>query len=280
MSENHESEVDKEPTASAPGESGINSSGREGLDPTTVGSDDAASSLTGELDEGGQDENEDAENEDARIKRRAALKLAAGAAAAGAVWTAPKLDGFSVVPNYAAAGTAVVPAKTFRIDTADIAANYPPPGYYNPQPSPDAAGGPGDGCSGQNGDVYALSTPANPGISVNSSGPTASSAINFSYPLGPAGNVVVKVPNGADADSGVTTNIDVAFNIDPPFNKCRVNAAALYGCNAQNTAIPLTINNNPTSGAPNPAPFTATVVSTPPGPVGAAHHVTITVACT
>lgn len=233
-----------------------------------------------QVDASAEESEEIIDTDDARVKRRAALKLAAGAAAAGAVWTAPKLEGFSIVPNYAAAGTAVVAATTFRIDTADIAQNFPAPGYYSPQPSPDAAGNAGDGCSGQNGDVYALSTLANPpGVTVNSAGPTAARAINFSYPLGPAGNVVINVPNGADADSGQTTNIDVAFTIDPPFNKCRVNAAALYGCNAQNTAIPLPINNNPAAGASNPAPFTARVVANPPSPQGAAHHVDITVAC-
>lgn len=48
----------------------------------------------------------DEPREQALIDRRAAMKKAAAAAAvAGAVWSAPRIEGLSLVPDYAAAGT-------------------------------------------------------------------------------------------------------------------------------------------------------------------------------
>lgn len=51
-----------------------------------------------------------------RMDRRDALrKAAAGAAVVGAAWSAPAVKGLTVVPDYAAAGTATGLTRTFRI---------------------------------------------------------------------------------------------------------------------------------------------------------------------
>lgn len=47
-----------------------------------------------------------------RINRRAAMKTAAAAAAAAAVWSAPRVEGLSFVPDYAAAASCAVPSDS------------------------------------------------------------------------------------------------------------------------------------------------------------------------
>jgi hypothetical protein len=218
-----------------------------------------------------------------RIARREAIKkAAAGAAVAGAVWTAPRVEGLSLVPDYAAAGTATaVIEKTFQIGTADFG-NCP--GYYCDDP-----GVAGDGCDNLGDDNYAVANAANPGIVSPSIGPTQNTNIRMDYVLQnagpsptPIGNVRVAMAQGADADLPNTDNtrLNVEFSVDPPFNKCRVSAATLEKC-GENNLNNLPLNNNPAPGATNPAPGNFTVgVVIPGGPgQGQAEFIRITVRC-
>lgn len=56
------------------------------------------------------------ENESAAFDRRALLKKSAvGAAAAGVVWTAPRIEGLSLRPSYAAASSAGLSSASFSV---------------------------------------------------------------------------------------------------------------------------------------------------------------------
>ena len=113
-----------------------------------------------------------------RIARRDALKKAAtGAAVAGAVWAGPRVEGLSLAPDYAAAGTASGISKTFVIDTGGSDG----PGSVNSD-----NGGAGTGCFGggliYGNDWAAVSPATNPGITVTSPQPNArNAAINMDY---------------------------------------------------------------------------------------------------
>lgn len=224
-----------------------------------------------------------------RIARRNALKkAAAGAAVAGAVWNAPRVEGLSLVPDYASAGTGTA-SVTFKIGTADFGNN---PAYYGDDP-----GNAGDGCNNLADDNYAVFNPANgpapanlnnPGITVPAYGPTQSANINMVANLGgpapsPIGTVTVAVASGADADLPNTDNTrwNVAFSVDPPFNKCRVTSVNMKLCgNNTPVAIPVTSPANPPLGTPNAAPGSFTVPIVIPTNPGTAETVTIQVDCT
>lgn len=146
----------------------------------------------------GESRTSDTGDDDSRIDRRAALKKAGAAAvAAGVVWSAPRIDGLSLVPDYAAAGTAAVAAITFNWNSD----------------GPGAAGGsnrfsprPGLGGYTMNG------TCPGPGITANAT-------------LGLVGNATLTLPGATQADGNAFTG-SVTFNIDPPFNKCQITAAS------------------------------------------------------
>lgn len=128
--------------------------------------------------------------------RRAALRKAAlGSAAAAAVWVAPKVEGLSLVPDYAAAGTATTGLITFRLD------------------------GNGPNVLGAGNWMNAAPSPQ---YTVTQDGPSDNQAIILTAPLGPAGNAVWTFPAGLDTDGPAITGGAVVFNIDPPFNRCRV----------------------------------------------------------
>jgi hypothetical protein len=130
--------------------------------------------------------------------RRDALKKGAAAAAVGAVaWSAPRIEGLSVVPDYASAGTNTTPVITFHLD------------------------GNGPGLAGY---VNYMNAGASPAYTINQNGPSANATITMVAPLGPAGNATFTFPSGQDTD-GPAVSAGVNFNIDPPFNKCVIISA-------------------------------------------------------
>lgn len=220
--------------------------------------------------------------DDARVARRDALKkAAAGAAAAGAVWVGPKVDGLSLVPDYAAAGTAAAgTSKTFTID----AGLSDGPGSVN-----NDNGGSGTGCDGGAPPIYgndwaAVSPASNPGVTVTSPQPNArNNAINMDYvypspnPSSPAANVDLLIPSGWDADLNGTETVTVNFAVDPPWNKCRINAVAMNKCNGNAGTVNIGPT-NPSPGATNPGPFSVVVSVPGPQPSNFA-QLKITVSC-
>lgn len=214
-----------------------------------------------------------------RMARRDALKKAAtGAAVAGAVWAGPRVEGLSLAPDYAAAGTASGISKTFIIDTG----NSDGPLSVNSD-----NGGAGTGCDGGTPPVYgndwaAVSPASNPGITVTSPQPNArNTAINMDYvvPSPPSSvNVDALIPAGWDADLNNAQNVTMTFTVDPPWNRCRVNAVSMNKCNGNAGTINIGPT-NPAAGAYNPAPFSVDV--TVPGPQSnTLAQVQITVGCT
>lgn len=213
-----------------------------------------------------------------RIARREALKKAAtGAAVAGAVWAGPRVEGLSLAPDYAAAGTASGISKTFVIDTG---------GSDGPGSVDSDNGGAGTGCFGggliYGNDWAAVSPATNPGITVTSPQPNArNAAINMDYvvPSPPSSvNVDALIPAGWDADLNATQNVTMSFTVDPPWNRCRVNAVAMNKCDGNAGTVNIGPT-NPASGANNPAPFSVNVAVPGPQPSNVA-QVRITVGCT
>ncbi|MCO5311826.1 MAG: hypothetical protein M9952_02690 [Microthrixaceae bacterium] len=210
-----------------------------------------------------EDSNSASVEDDLRVARRDALKkAAAGAAVGGVVWAAPRVEGLSLVPNYASAGTATAGPITFVIESTSRSDGG---GYY--ADSDVSNWGTLNGCDNGDADYHtAINGRSNPSVSISPlPASTQFSAITMSAPLGAAGNAVVTVPNGIDADLNANYTINVAFNIDPPWNKCRINAVTFNKCipGPGPTSGTFTINNNPEPGATNPAPFTAGVTIGP-----------------
>lgn len=179
--------------------------------------------------------------DDHRASRREAIKKAAAAAAvSGVVWTAPRVEGLSIAPDYASAMTGGAPPVYLTIDSADDGSDF------------------GTGCTSGTDYYYFAHTPSpadhnsptpipapyNPGWTLSNSNVRAENApvvltANLPSPVGVIAAVTVTIPNTNDADregGGNEPIMDVAFSgIDPPFNNCRVEAA----------------------GAPAPGPVTA-----------------------
>jgi hypothetical protein len=159
------------------------------------------------------------------------MKGAAGAAAAAAVWSAPRVEGLSLVPDYASAGTATTPVITFRLD------------------------GNGPGLLGANNWMNAAPSPA---YTINSNGPSDNATIVMTAPLGPAGNAVFTFPTNQDTD-GPAFNANVTFNVDPPFNRCVIlSAVADWDGSTSDrgqTNAPFT-NQSPNTTSPRSIPMT------------------------
>ena len=231
-----------------------------------------------------------------RMARREALKrAAAGGAVGGAVWVAPKVEGLSLVPNYAAAGTGAATAR-FSIQAtsrgSDWDTNNSSP-YYTTDVDSDrnnASNNAGlDGCNNGGNDWYVAVAANNPGVTGGPTSvppgqggfgrPSAGSPFRLTAPLGAAGNVSLVVPQGADADlEGSATTINVIFDIDPPWNRCRISNVTMNKCIPGSGDPQWSTVNNPDPGVTNPAPFTAQVVI-PPQPRNL-DRLDIDIACT
>ena len=131
-------------------------------------------------------------------------------------------------------------------------------------------------------DWAAVSPATNPGITVTSPQPNArNAAINMDYvvPSPPSSvNVDALIPAGWDADLNATQNVTMSFTVDPPWNRCRVNAVAMNKCDGNAGTVNIDPT-NPASGANNPAPFSVNVAVPGPQPSNVA-QVRITVGCT
>jgi len=140
-----------------------------------------------------------AEPEAGSTGRRALIKGAVGPVPAAAVCSAPRVEGLTVVPDYASAGTATTGIITFRIN------------------------GNGPSLLGANNWMNAAPSPT---YTVNSDGPSDNNTIIMTAPLGAAGNAVFTFPTNQDTD-GPAVSANVTFNVDPPFNRCQIlNATA------------------------------------------------------
>lgn len=208
-----------------------------------------------ENDKPSNEQQGDAETGDAeRLKRREAMRrAAAGAAVAGAAWAAPKVEGLSVLPDYAAAATGTG-SFTFTTRTADAA-----PTYY------DSVGDDVPACEGSGGSHWNVRSPDNPGSTSINAGNTNGTARSVTGPIGPAGSATMTVASGPSnqGENNETRNdISVSIDIDPPWNKCRVSSFVARKCDGGNATI--NANGNPAPGATNPAPVT--VGFTIPGP--------------
>ena len=214
---------------------------------------------------------------DRRMDRRDALrKAAAGAAVAGVAWSAPSVKGLTLVPDYASAGTVTGLTRTFRIlgvernfsalnsgnDTHDFRGLNTPEvaasgGSAGPRPRPPPRG-------------Y---TPAT--AQVSDFGPV----VTMSATLDVAGSVSATMSNSATAyfraDAGSTSpgtnswytapdriRIPVTFDVDPPFNQCKVSSGTLYSSNYSAGAPDFhdlgSIWATPTGGYPTPLPLSYT----------------------
>ncbi len=203
-----------------------------------------------------------------RIQRREALKkAAAGAAISGAVWAGPKVEGLSLVPDYASAGTAAAGTSyTFVIDS----------GLSDGPASFDIDnGGSGTGCNPIGGiygnDWAAVSPAANPGATVTSPQPNARNNpinIDYVYPSpspSPAANVDVLIPSGWDADLNNNEVVTLNFTVDPPWNKCRINAVSMNRCDGSVGNVNIGPG-NPPAGSTNPGPSSPFSVDVQVGP--------------
>lgn len=187
----------------------------------------------------------DADAADSRTSRRDALKkAAAGGAIAGALWVAPKVEGLSLVPEYASAGT--VRNTTFFVAIGGDGPSYP--GYSN---------------------WFSYRS----GSSGGWNGPTQNTTLNIPISLGAAGNAVMTIPQGTQADGNPFTG-NVAFNVDPPFNQCRITGlSSSPGPSTPDSIGPAPVPNNVGS-------FTQWFnMGDHPGPTSLVDNMTVTITC-
>jgi hypothetical protein len=165
--------------------------------------------------------------------RRSALKKAAAAGVVGAaVFAAPKVEGMSIAPNYAAAGTGTTGLITLRLN------------------------GNGPGLLGANNFMNAAPSPQ---YTITQNGPSDNQAIILTAPLGAAGNAVWTFPGGLDTDGPAIPGGSVAFNVDPPYNNCRI-ISGNTGWQGSTGGRPTLSNTAGPAPVPNNvAPFTQTI---------------------
>lgn len=206
--------------------------------------------------------------DEARISRRSALrKAAAGAAVAGAVWAAPRVEGLSIVPDYAAAASGSVGALTLNLDARD-------------------------GCDANAYNSFAdqIGVSPSPGWTINTANSTTKNGnVVASATLPGVGNpngtvtATLPGPNNSSGDVNATYNIAVVFSgIDPPFNNCRVSAASANACIAGTVGMsigPQPYNNSPATERNPLSTFPVTVSIPGPQPVVNFGEGTIVVRC-
>ncbi len=192
--------------------------------------------------------------------RRSALKKAAAAGVAGAaVWAGPRIEGMSIAPNYAAAGTGTTDLITFRLN------------------------GNGPGLGGANNYMNAAPSPT---YTITANGPSDNQAIILTAPLGAAGDAVWTFPSGLDTDGPAIPGGSVAFNVDPPFNNCRI-ISGNTGWQGTTDGRPTLANDAGPAPSPNTiAPFSQNI-SIPAGgespyynPSSAINFIEIRIQCT
>ena len=211
---------------------------------------------------------------DRRMDRRTALRKAAtGAAVAGVAWSAPSVKGLTLVPDYASAGTVTGLTRTFRI--LGVERNYR--ALDSGTDKHDFRGLNTIGVTASGGAGSGGYTPAT--AQALETGP----AVTMTSPLGVAGSVTATLQNDAPrsffrADAGSQSSpgssnearhftaperiqIPVTFNVDPPFNQCKVESGTLFHSNVTNGGpgdfwdLGSTFA-SPTGAYPNPLPET------------------------
>lgn len=188
--------------------------------------------------------------------RRAVLKKAAAAAVGGAIWAGPRVEGLSVVPDFAAAGTASGSQICFQVISTPT------------------------GNTGFTTNYFTATGASNPGVTVNQAGPTQNAAVIMSAPLGVAGNVTYTLPQGRLADGDAQSGT-ITFAIDPPFNKCQSTTGGANWRDAFNPSSPVlsvnfTGNVVPNNNSPVVVPFT---MSSAPGLATRVLQLTVCVQC-
>jgi hypothetical protein len=197
----------------------------------------------------------DDDPETGSINRRDALKKAGAASlVAGAVWAAPRIDGLSIVPDYASAGTATTNAIAFKWNSD----------------GPGLAGG-----------ANSFHPEAGTGYNITQGGSTPGNPIQYVAPLGPAGNATMNLPSGTKAD-GVSFTGTVVFTVDPPFNKCVVTGGtfapvtpAFFG-DLPGGSLTIGTSPSPNTTSPITVPFT---MPARPGNAVRVNGVTVTIKC-
>ena len=205
-------------------------------------------------------------------RHRALKKAAVAAAAAGAVWSAPRIEGLSSLPDYASAGT--LPqgfTYTWRVGWVDA----PPIG------SADCWGTRTPGCTG--GNTGPVSMYANYGTyGPNGAGPKVQGTTTS--PLSPAPtSETVTFAWGGFADGTGTFSGSVNWSLDPPFNSCSIfsvngsirGPGAFFG---PGTA-PYTQNNAPAGITPTPTGANFSYRGTSPGGGQQGSDLTIVIKC-
>ena len=183
--------------------------------------------------------------------RRDVLKKGAiTGAVAGAVWSAPLIENLSVVPDYASAGTVSgVGPIVFKLV-----------GYDEPFSTTDGG--------------KAVPSPA---YTVNNPGPSKNQTIQMTAPLGVAGNATLTFPQGSDVDDGPFSTT-VRFDVDPPYNKCRVVSGRVDWDNDGLGFQPLSVTNVPVPN--NTSPSTATLTAAQAGPTAnGVENIDVTIEC-
>lgn len=197
---------------------------------------------------------------EARISRRNALRAALGGSAAAVAWTAPRIEGFSIVPDFAAAASCVsgspsTSTTASRATTNDCGGQTPnneacciqcwnsngiqapncfDNGYYG-----------NTGCNAGNRGCGNATNNRLAGTTLNiakTSPPSTNITLNYNI-WGP----VDKTDFGENA-----AMIFTLTGIDPPYQNCRVtmngacdNGAFTFGaCNAPNTSVTFPANGN------------------------------------
>lgn len=134
--------------------------------------------------------------EDALTGRRTAVKKAiAAAGVAGAVWVAPRVEGLSIIPDFASAAT-----LTSNITVTVVSPNSNNFSYIWAGP----------------GDYWALA----PGPSSSTSTKNQALAVNANVPAMPGATTSVTLNQGTLADQNAGLNGFISFSgWDPPFNR-------------------------------------------------------------
>lgn len=155
-----------------------------------------------------------------RLDRRNAMKAALGGAAAGAVFVAPKVAGFSIAPDYAAAAscTSANSALTYNSEKPNLCAVY---------------------CwGGKNGNTaFGCGGTCTVNCCHDESQTLALSGTNFKLTFDVGGSLCCA---GCSSNGGFRYQIE---GIDPPFQKCNLSYNISNTC-AGPANLPITHNNN------------------------------------
>jgi hypothetical protein len=239
----------------------------------------AEASDNGGLEAGSGTESSSAEQLDPKVvSRRDALKKAAiGAGIAGAVWSAPRIEGLSLVPDYAAAGT-IPPGSTITIkvtaatcstafgNNTNCWGNCVRPALTTCAPFqfhvPAYAPAAGTGIAGNPPTPTPLPFFPLPGTPGTGAAYNSTTMLTNPAPPAPNQNEFFDVVWSGNADENSMGSAKVMFSLDPPFNMCTATATGRTHPASSNTTTAWPSTNLMTTNHPGTVP-------TPAGPVPA-----------